>query len=98
MTAAHLNAARTTRRLTEFRGAPAQHHVVKVGIEHSDKAHKTATAHAYAHGAKLVTGTGRHVVAHFDDKGKADTYHKAVKASGHQDAHMHSVRESCPTR
>ncbi len=66
-----------------------QHHIVKVQGDHSHLRHL-----ASQHGANLVTGTGRHIVAHFDDHKKSTAFHKALKASGHADAKHDTVRSS----
>lgn len=90
MSARH--AAIANRRLTEFK-VPQSHHVVKASVKDYTK----AADHARRSGAKLVTGTARHMVAHFDNKDRASQYHRALRAGGHADAALHHVRESCPT-
>lgn len=87
MTTPAQRAAFACRKLTEFR-SPSAHHIVSVDT--SDHARAKETAHR--HGARLVTGTARHVVAHFDDKARSQAFHREMAAGGHKATHQ-TVRE-----
>lgn len=79
------------RRLNEMT-TPKQHHIVQASATSATHAGLKALAHQ--HGAKLVTGSHRHLVAHFDAPHHAAAFHRAAQAAGHADAALHTVRES----
>ena len=84
-------AARASHRLAEFATRP-RHHIVSAPT--SDFAASKDAAHKA--GAKLVTGTAKHFVAHFDDHAKSRSFHNTLHAAGHASAVHQTVSEACP--